>query len=131
MMARWWCALAMGGLLWAFQTPQPQEPPEEDEGLAAKQYTFNPLQAEKELQVGKYYFKKGSYKAAVLRFKEATLWHEKLAEAYLLLGEAQEKLKNWKAAREAYANYIRLESDERKVKEARERLARLPAQEKD
>ena len=38
------------------QQQQEQEPPEEDESLAPKTYSFNPLEAEKDLKVGLYYF---------------------------------------------------------------------------
>src|SRR5437762_5463152 len=82
--------------------PQPQEqaPPEEDESLVPKEYSFNPLQAAKELRVGNYYFKKGNYRAAAQRFQEATKWDGTLAEAYLRLGEAKEKQHDRKAAAE-------------------------------
>ena len=73
---------------------QEQEPPEEDANLKPKVYAFNPLQANKELQVGVEYFKKHSYKAAAGRFREATRWNPNLAEAWLRLGEAEEKRKN-------------------------------------
>src|SRR6266436_8461850 len=69
--------------------PTPQEeqaPPEEDESLVPKEYSFNPLQAAKELRVGNYYFKKGAYRAASQRFQEATKWDGTMAEAYLRLG---------------------------------------------
>src|SRR5579862_1210154 len=79
------------------------EPPEEDDAAKPKEYAFNPLQAEKELQVGEFYMKKGSYGAAVKRFEEATKWNPQLADAYLKLGEAAEKYKDLKAAKEAYA----------------------------
>ena len=48
---------------------QEQEPPEEDASLKPKEYTFNPLQAEKEFRIGTYYFHKGSFKAAANRFR--------------------------------------------------------------
>ena len=51
------------------QQPAPVEPPEEDENLKTKEYSFNPLQAQKELNIGNFYFKKGSYKAAAGRFE--------------------------------------------------------------
>src|ERR1700689_1894606 len=35
---------------------QDQEPPEEDESIKPKTYSFNPLEAEKDLKVGFYYF---------------------------------------------------------------------------
>src|SRR5262245_31690808 len=83
-----------------------QEPPEEDESLAPKEYTFNPLEAERDLKVGNYYFKKGNYKGALNRFREATRWNPSFAEAYLRLGETEEKLKDKPAALEAYARYL-------------------------
>jgi tetratricopeptide (TPR) repeat protein len=129
MARRWGIFLLIMLLAQGFAAAQKQqEPPEEDESVAvAKQYTFNPLQAEKELNVGKFYFKKGSFRAAQQRFKEATMWNGSFAEAYLRLGEASEKLKDYKAARSAYSKYAEIEDDEKKVKEARERLSKLPA----
>ena len=88
------------------QQQQEQEPPEEDESLAPKTYSFNPLEAEKDLKVGLYYFKKGNYKASTSRFREATLWNPTFAEAFLRLGESEEKLKDKKAADEAYTKYL-------------------------
>ena len=46
-------------------------PPEEDTSIAVPVYGFNPLQAQKEIRTGNYYFKKGSYRAAAGRFEEA------------------------------------------------------------
>jgi tetratricopeptide (TPR) repeat protein len=109
------------------EAPKQEEPPEEDDSrVGVKEYSFNPLQAEKELQIGKFYFKKRSYKAAAQRFKEATLWNNGLVEAYLRLAEACEKLGNYSDARAAYAKYADLEEDEKKAQEARERLKKLP-----
>ena len=129
MARRWGVFLLMALLAQAFAAAQKQEePPEEDESVAvAREYTFNPLQAEKELNVGKFYYKKGSFRAAQQRFKEATLWNGGFAEAYFRLGEASEKLKDYKTARSAYTKYAELEGDAKKVKEARERLSKLPA----
>src|SRR5256886_13003373 len=89
-------------------SPQEQAPPEEDESLAPKEYSFNPLQASKELKIGNYYFKKGNYRAAAHRFSEATKWNGTLAEAFLRLGEAKEKQHDKKAAAEAYAKYLEI-----------------------
>ena len=77
-MSRWVSALLFSGLLAlpasAQEKPKPaaprqieQAPPEEDENLKVKEYSFNPLQANKELLVGNEYFKKHSYKAAAGR----------------------------------------------------------------
>jgi tetratricopeptide (TPR) repeat protein len=90
---------------------QEQAPPEEDESMKPKEYSFNPLEAEKDVKVGDYYFKRGNYKAAISRFEEATHWNPSYAIAFLRLGESEEKLKDMKAAREAYAKYLELAPD--------------------
>jgi Flp pilus assembly protein TadD len=87
--------------------PQEQEPPEEDTALTgAKEYAFNPLQAEKELKIGSFYAKRGSWKAAIMRFREATRWNPGLAEAWLRLGESLERAKDKKGARQAFVKYL-------------------------
>src|SRR6266508_986894 len=74
--------------------PQEEAPPEEDTSLSVKEYSFNPLQAEKEVRIGNYYFHKGSYRAAAQRFREATKWNDGCADAWLRLGEVSEKMKD-------------------------------------
>lgn len=106
---------------------EPPEPPEEDEALAVKEYSFNPIQAQKELQVGNFYFRKGSYRAAAGRFLEATKWNPGLAEAYLRLGEAYEKLKATAQARQAYEKFLELDPKHRQAGVVRKRLKELPA----
>jgi tetratricopeptide (TPR) repeat protein len=100
-------------------------PPEEDKSIAVPVYGFNPLQAQKEIRTGNYYFKKGSYRAAAGRFEEATKWNSGEPEAWLRLGEAQEKLKDHKAARAAYAKYLELAGDSKIADEIRKRLDKL------
>ncbi len=100
-------------------------PPEEDTSLTTEEYSFNPLQAEKELQTGNYYFKKGSYHAAANRFREATRWNDGYGEAWLRLGEASEKLKDPKAAREAYTRYLAVAGDAKNAAEIRKKLEKL------
>lgn len=102
---------------------KPAEPPEEDESLAPKEYAFNPLQAENELKVGNFYFKKGSYRAAAMRFEEATRWNPNLAEAWLRLGEAREKLGDTKAARQAYEKFLALAPKHKRAAEIRKKIA--------
>jgi len=106
------------------QQQQEQEPPEEDESLAPKTYSFNPLEAEKDLKVGLYYFKKGNYKASTSRFREATLWNPTFAEAFLRLGESEEKMKDKKAADEAYTKYLALAPDAKDAEAIKKKLAR-------
>jgi tetratricopeptide (TPR) repeat protein len=106
-------------------TRQNGMPPEEDTSITTKEYGFNPLQAKKEIIVGNEYFKKHSYRAAAGRYAEATKWNSGDAEAWLRLGEAQEKLKDGKAAREAYSKYLELASDAKNVDEIRKKLDKL------
>ena len=106
------------------QQQQEQEPPEEDESLAPKTYSFNPLEAEKDLKVGLYYFKKGNYKASTSRFREATLWNPTFAEAFLRLGESEEKMKDKKAADEAYTKYLALAPDAKDAESVKKKLSR-------
>jgi tetratricopeptide (TPR) repeat protein len=104
---------------------QEQAPPEEDEAQKPKEYSFNPLQAEKEMRIGNFYFRKKSYKAAAQRFREATRWNTNLAEAYFRLGEAEEKQKDWKPAREAYEKFLEVAADDKRSPEIRKKVAKL------
>jgi tetratricopeptide (TPR) repeat protein len=105
---------------------QEQEPPEEDENLKPKDYAFNPLEAERDVRVGNYYFKKGNYKAAASRFREATRWNPSYAEAYLRLGDSEEKLRDKPAAREAFAKYLELAPDAKDAEAVKKKLATKP-----
>jgi tetratricopeptide (TPR) repeat protein len=102
---------------------QEQQPPEEDEALKPKEYGFNPLEAEHDVQIGNYYFKKGNLKAAMNRFREATRWNPSFAEAFLRLGETEEKLKDKQAAKEAYSKYLELSPDGKEAEAVKKKLA--------
>ena len=102
--------------------PQYQEPPEEDVATAPKEYTFNPLQASKEVRIGNYYFKKGSYKAAAHRFEEALKWNPGLADAAFRLGESREKLKDKQGAQDAFKKYLSIEPDGKEAALAKKKL---------
>lgn len=102
---------------------QGQQPPEEDESLKPKEYAFNPLEAQHDLDIGNYYFKRGNYKAAVSRFREATLWNPGFAEAYLRLGDSEEKLKDHDAANKAYTKYLELSPDGKEAEAIKKKLA--------
>jgi tetratricopeptide (TPR) repeat protein len=110
--------------LWAQQPkPQAQEPAEEDETLAPKTYTFNPLQANKELTIGDYYFKKKNYRAAAKRYTEATHWNPNYAQAYLRLGEAEEKLHDKDLSKQAYSKYVELAPDAKNADSIKKKLS--------
>lgn len=119
------CILLAGPLLCA-QEANPPLPPEEDETFATpREYGFNPLQAKKELNVAKFYFKKGSYKAAALRAEEALKWNDSFLDAYVMLGEAREKMKDSDGARKAYSQYLEIAEDSKEKREIQKRLDKL------
>ncbi len=104
---------------------QTQLPPEEDKTEVPKQYAFNPLQSKKEVTVGDFYFKKGDYRAAAGRFREATRWNDGNAEAWLRLGEAEEKNHDPDAARKAYEKYLQVSPQAKNAAEVKKKIERL------
>src|SRR6266567_1905648 len=100
-------------------------PPEEDKSLSVDSYSFNPLQAQKDLTVGNFYFKQHKYRAAETRFREALKWNDGFGEAWLRLGEVEEKLKDPQAAKEAYSKYLEVASDAKNAAEIRKKVEKL------
>ncbi|MCU0229018.1 MAG: hypothetical protein MUF01_15405 [Bryobacterales bacterium] len=111
---------------YAQETP-PDLPPEEDETYAAPQeYSFNPLQARKELKVARFYMRKGSHRAAALRAQEAVKWDDSLVEAYILLGEAREKFSDLDGALKAYLQFLEAsDGDAKERRDIQRRVERL------
>lgn len=106
-------------------TPKLELPPEEDKTTAPETFSFNPVQSQREVTAGDFYFKKGNYTAAANRYVRATKWNDGNAEAWLRLGEAQEKKSNAKAAVEAYERYLELSPDAKNVNDVKKKLAKL------
>ncbi|MBZ5617296.1 MAG: tetratricopeptide repeat protein [Acidobacteriia bacterium] len=106
-------------------TGKEEIPPEEDKALSKEEYSFNPLEAEKWLRVGNYYFKQGKYRAAEDRFHGATKWNDGYGEAWLRLGEVEEKLKDPQAAKEAYTKYLEVAPDAKNAAQIRKKLEKL------
>jgi tetratricopeptide (TPR) repeat protein len=92
--------------------PQPKSPakPNKDSATqsAPDQPTWDPLRAEKDLEVGRFYMKKGDWDAAIDRFQDATTAKPGYAVPYLYLGEAQEKKGLKKQAIKSYTRYLDL-----------------------
>ena len=105
---------------------QEQEPPEEDPDLKPKEYSFNPLEASRNITAGNFYFKKGNFRAASRRFLEASKWDPTSAESELRLGEADEKLHDFAGAREAYQKFVTLSSDGKEIEAVKKKIAGLP-----
>lgn len=108
------------------QVPDPaQLPPEEDVEAKPEEYSFNPVKSKRDVEVGKQQFKKGNYKGAASRFTTATKWNDGNAEAWMMLGEVEEKRGDSKAARAAYEKYLQLAPSARNAAEVRKRLEKL------
>jgi tetratricopeptide (TPR) repeat protein len=94
--------------------PKPQDPskpkPNTDSAVesAPDQPKWDPLRAEKDLQVGKYYMNKGDLDAAIDRFLDAAEAKPGYAIPFRLLGEAYEKKGQKKPAVKAYQRYLDL-----------------------
>jgi tetratricopeptide (TPR) repeat protein len=100
-------------------------PPEEDTTIGTTTYSFNPLQAKKDIEAGNFYSKKHDFRAAANRFISATKYNDGDAEAWLRLGETEERLKDRQAARDAYRKYLDIASDAKTAPEIRKRLEKL------
>jgi tetratricopeptide (TPR) repeat protein len=85
-------------------TPPP--PPTAEAPPAPAEPVFDPLHAEKSIEVGTFYLKKGNYDAAIDRFLDATHFQPKLARPWRLLGEAYEKKHDNSSAIESYKKYL-------------------------
>jgi tetratricopeptide (TPR) repeat protein len=75
---------------------------------APDQPTWDPLRAEKDLEVGQYYMKKGDLDAAIDRFQDATAARPGYAIPFRFLAEAQEKRGLKKQAIKSYQRYLDL-----------------------
>lgn len=112
----------------AAPTDKPKPPkPNTDNATqnAPDQPKWDPLRAEKDIQVGQYYMHKGDVDAAIDRFEDATTAKPGYALPFRLLGEAQEKKGLKKQAIKSYTRYLDLypkAEDKDKVQKKIDRL---------
>jgi len=104
------------------QKPDEANPPEEDESVAPKKYVLNPLESERNIKIGNFYWSKGNYHAALNRYQDATRYNPSSPEAFFKVGEAEEKLKNKDAAKAAFQKVISLAPDSKLAREAKRKL---------
>jgi tetratricopeptide (TPR) repeat protein len=97
-------------------------PAEEDKSFLSEAHSFNPLQSQKSVEVGDHYLRNGKLQGAIYRYQDATLWNDGNAEAWLKLGKAQEKMKDTKASKDAYAKYLELSPDSKEAGAIRKKL---------
>jgi tetratricopeptide (TPR) repeat protein len=104
------------------QPPDETNPPEEDESVAPKKYVLNPLEADRNIKVGNFYWDKKEYRAALARYKEATHYNPSSAEAFFRVAEAESKLHNDAAAKLAFQKVISLAPDSKFAATAKKKL---------
>jgi tetratricopeptide (TPR) repeat protein len=116
---------------------KPKSPAKQKKDTATRnapdQPAWDPLRAEKDLEVGQYYMKKGDVDAAIDRFQDATTAKPGYAIPFRFLAEAQEKKGLKKQAIKSYQRYLDLyphAEDGDKVRKKIERLYKEIAKEK-
>lgn len=112
--------------------PPPTEDSEADTPAAPAGPVFDPLHAQRSLDIGTFYLRKGSYDAAIDRFIEASNYQPTLAMPWKMLGEAYEKKREYAKAVEAYNKYLRIlphAADAAKIKKDISDLEEKTAQE--
>jgi len=92
---------------------------------APDQPTWDPLRAEKDLEVGQYYMRKGDVDAAIDRFQDATIAKPGYAIPFRYLGEAQEKRGLKKQAVKSYQRYLDLYPHAEDGDKVRKRIDKL------
>lgn len=109
--------------------PQPKPPVKPNQDSATKsapdQPAWDPLRAEKDLEVGRYYMKKGDWDAAIDRFQDAIVAKPGYAIPFLYLGEAQEKKGSKKQAIKSYTRYLDLYPHAEDAEKIRKRIDKL------
>jgi tetratricopeptide (TPR) repeat protein len=116
--------------IWAQQispsTPPPPPPAEAPPApVAPPKPVFDPLHAQKNIEVGTFYMKKGNYDAAIDRFLDATRLQPRLALPWKLLGEAYERKHDNGSAGESYKKYLELFPGAEDSAKVKKRIAAL------
>jgi len=88
--------------------PKPKPNTDSAAQSAPGQPIWDPMRAEKDIEVGKYYMRKGDVDAAIDRFQDAAEAKPGYALPFRYLGEAYEKLGNKKQAVKSYQRYVDL-----------------------
>ena len=100
---------------------------------AEDQPKWDPLRAEKDIEVGKYYMKTGNVDAAIDRFSDAIEAKPGYAVPFLYLGEAQEKKGMKRDAVKSYTRYLELyphAEDKEKIEKKIQKLRAETTEEK-
>ena len=120
--------MLLAGPILAQQTDKSPPPsdddqlPEEDESLAPEKFPLNPLESDRNIRVGNYYWHKGKYQAALQRYERAAKYNPSSAEAFFKVGEAEEKLKRTNEAKAAFTRVIQIDPNSKIAHDAKKKL---------
>ena len=108
-------------------TPQKQPKSNADSATenAPDQPMWDPLRAEKDIEVGRYYLRKGDLDAAIDRFQDAIVAKPGSAIPFRYLGEAQERKKLKKQALRSYRRYLDLAPHADDAQKIRKKIEKL------
>jgi tetratricopeptide (TPR) repeat protein len=100
-------------------TPPPPPSADAPDAVAdPSEPVFDPLHAERSVEIGTFYLRTGKIDAAIDRFAEAAHYEPSLAKPWRFLGEAYEKKGAYSSAIESYKKYLEIlpgAEDARKV----------------
>jgi len=88
---------------------------------------WNPHEADKDVEVGTFYFKRGNYKAAEARFRDALAWQDNDAEAMYRLASTLQKEGKLPEARQYYEGYLAILPHGQFAGDSRKELDKLDA----
>lgn len=94
-------------------------------------HPYDPHKADKNVEIGDFYFKRSNYRAAESRYAEALDYMPNHAVATYKLAEAQEKLGKAALARANYEKYLKILPRGELAGQAKAALARLDARAKE
>jgi tetratricopeptide (TPR) repeat protein len=83
------------------------------------------MRAEKDVEVGDFYFRRKNYKAALDRYKEALYYQDNSALASFRLAVCEEKLGDKAEAAKYYQQYLNILPEGSFAKESKAALGRL------
>jgi tetratricopeptide (TPR) repeat protein len=92
---------------------------------ASKEKIYNPMMAEKCVEVGNFYLKRKNYEAAIGRYLEALEYQPNLFEAFSALGRAYEKDGKPDKALSVYKDFLAKFPNSSKAPEFRSKAAKL------
>jgi tetratricopeptide (TPR) repeat protein len=121
----------LSGGLYARQASPPQDakkPPTDSsqtQQIQPANAPYDPLPAEKDVEVGTYYMHKGDVDAAIARYQDAIRLRSNFAKPRILLAEAYEKKGEKSNAVKYYKEYLQVYPDAPDAKKIRQKIEKL------